>query len=111
MLVVALWVVGLVLIGWAVARWGWRLGSADVAWGVAPAVGLAVGLVAANALAYIVPAGWAAGLGTGAARAGRGRLAMAATRGGYLRTGRPTRSGARRWTPRTCSSGWSPGWR
>ena len=65
MLVVTLWIVGLVMVGWAVARWGWRLGSADVAWGVAPAVGLAVGLVAANALAYVLPAGWAAGLSTG----------------------------------------------
>ena len=32
-------------------------GAADVAWGVAPAAGLALGLVAANALAFIVPAG------------------------------------------------------
>ena len=65
MLVVALWIAGLVLVGWAAARWGWRLGAADVVWGVAPAVGLALGLVAANALAYGVPAGLAAGLSTG----------------------------------------------
>ena len=65
MLVAALWIAGLVVVGWAAARWGWRLGSADVVWGVAPAVGLALGLVAANVLAFIVPAGWAAGLSTG----------------------------------------------
>ena len=65
MLVAVLWIAGLVLVGWAAARWGWRLGSADVVWGVAPAAGLALGLVAANALAYVVPAGWAAGLSTG----------------------------------------------
>ena len=65
MLVAAIWIAGLVLVGRAAARWGWRLGSADVVWGVAPAVGLVLGLVAANALAFIVPAGWAAGLSTG----------------------------------------------
>ena len=65
MLIVALWIAGLVIVGWAAARWGWRLGAADVAWGVAPAAGLALGLVAANALAYVVPAGPAAGLSIG----------------------------------------------
>ncbi len=65
MLIIALWIAGLVVVGWAAARWGWRLGSADVVWGVAPAVGLALGLVAVNALAFVVPAGLAAGLSTG----------------------------------------------
>ena len=65
MLIAVLWIAGLVVVGWAAARWGWRLGAADVAWGVAPAAGLALGLVAANALAFIVPAGWAAGLSSG----------------------------------------------
>ena len=65
MLIAVLWIAGLVVVGWAAARWGWRLGAADVAWGVAPAAGLALGLVAANALAYVVPAGLAAGLSTG----------------------------------------------
>ena len=65
MLIAVLWIAGLVVVGWAAARWGWRLGAADVAWGMAPAAGLALGLVAANALAFIVPAGPAAGLSIG----------------------------------------------
>ncbi len=64
MVVAVLWIAGVVIVGWAAARWGWRLGAADVVWGVAPGVGLALGLVATNALAFIVPAGWAAGLST-----------------------------------------------
>ena len=80
MLVVALWIAGLVMVGWAAARWGWRLGSADVVWGVAPAVGAGAGAGRGKRPGLRRPGRLGGRPEHRAARAGRGCLVVAAAR-------------------------------
>ena len=88
MVVVILWLAGMIAVGWLVARWGWRLRSADISLGVAPAVGLASGLLATNALTHLLPVGTAALVSTAVLGAGGLALVTLARRSAAVSDGR-----------------------